>query len=54
MFVAFCPVESDNGFDLYRALVAAVGVALIGTAPATAADSNCAATAPGLCMPDPL
>ena len=45
MFVAFYPVESDNGIDLYRALVAAVGVALIGTAPATA---------PGVCMPDPL
>ena len=54
MFAAFCHVESDSGIGLCRALVAAVGVAVICTAPATAADWDSAATAPGLRMPDPL
>ena len=54
MFAAFCPVDSDNGVSLRRALVAAVGIAVICTAPARAADWDSAATAPGLRMPDPL
>ncbi len=54
MFAASCPVESDNGVGLRRALLAAVGIAVICTAPARAADWDAAATAPGLRMPDSL
>lgn len=54
MFATFCPVDPENGLGLRRALVASVGIAVIGMAPARAADWDCAATAPGLRMPDPL
>jgi hypothetical protein len=54
MFAASCPLDSDNGVGLRRALMAAVGIAVICTAPASAADWDSAAMAPRLRMPDPL